>query len=94
MQLQHVRRSLVPAFAALAAGALGGYLAALLRPRQPLAYASAYTAPHPDLVALTLEPGDEPAVDRAPTTGAADEGPPPRAGDGIAVAVDEDGDDR
>lgn len=66
MQLQHVRRSLVTVVGALVVGALGGYLAGLVRPRPALAYASDYAAPHPDLVPLLLEPGDEPAVDRVP----------------------------
>lgn len=67
MQLQQVRRSLVVVLAALLAGALGGYLAGLVRPRPPRAYASSYTAPHPDVVALTLDPGVDPAVIRTPT---------------------------
>ncbi len=66
MQLQQVRRSLATVLVALVAGALGGYLAGLVRPRPARAYASDYTAPHPDLVALRLEPGEEPAVGRAP----------------------------
>ena len=63
---QQVRRSLATVVGALVVGALGGYLAGLVRPRPALAYASDYAAPHPDLVPLLLESGDEPAVDRAP----------------------------
>lgn len=50
MEAPQARRVTVQVLAALAAGALGGYLAALLRPRRPAAYASDYSAPHPDLL--------------------------------------------
>lgn len=42
-----LRRIAVQVLAALAAGALGGYLAALLRPHPSAAWASDYQAPHP-----------------------------------------------
>ncbi|HEX8496684.1 MAG TPA: hypothetical protein VF661_05770 [Actinomycetales bacterium] len=68
MQSSHLRRSLLQVVAALAAGALGGYLAALIRPRPALAYASDYHAPHPDAVALRLDvaAGERPAATEAP----------------------------
>lgn len=47
MQPPQVRRLALQVIVALAAGALGGYLAALVRPRPPTAYASRYLAPHP-----------------------------------------------
>lgn len=68
MQLPLLRRSLLQVAAALVAGALGGYLAALIRPRPARAYASDYHAPHPDAVALRLDvaAGERPAVTDAP----------------------------
>lgn len=42
-----LRRMVVQVLAALAAGVLGGYLAALLRPHPSAAWASDYHAPHP-----------------------------------------------
>lgn len=56
-----VRRLVLQVVAAVAAGALFGYLAALVRPRRPDAYASSYHAPHPDAVAL--RPGTRPVTD-------------------------------
>ncbi len=47
-----VRRFAVQVLAALAAGALGGYLAALLRPHPSAAWASDYQAPHPASLAF------------------------------------------
>ncbi len=64
----HLPRGVLPVLAALAAGALGGYLAALVRPRTPRAYASDYHAPHPDAVALPA--ATEPAVSTARAGGA------------------------
>lgn len=47
MDPSQVRRLAVQAAVAVAAGAAGGYLAALVRPRPPTAYASNYLAPTP-----------------------------------------------
>lgn len=47
MTSPQVRRMALQVIMALAAGALGGYLAALVRPRPPAAYASSYQAPQP-----------------------------------------------
>ena len=75
MEPTSMRRVALQVLAALAAGALGGYLAALLRPHPPAAWASDYQAPHPDAVgssagtgqATTQAPGDgrEPGDGRA-----------------------------
>lgn len=48
MEPQQMRRVALQVAVALAAGVLGGYLAALVRPRPATAYASDYRAPHPD----------------------------------------------
>lgn len=45
MVRSHLPRGVLPVLAALAAGALAGYLGALVRPRTPWAYASDYHAP-------------------------------------------------
>jgi hypothetical protein len=45
---------------ALIAGAIGGYLAALLRPRGAEAYASTYAAPSPDTMAPPAAAGGGP----------------------------------
>ena len=50
------RRIALQVLAALAAGVLGGYLAALIRPRPPEAYASAYAAPSPEELVLPAAP--------------------------------------
>lgn len=47
MEPTQVRNLVLLVLAALAAGALGGYLTALLRPHPPAAWASDYLAPHP-----------------------------------------------
>ncbi len=51
------RRIALQVLAALAAGVLGGYLAALIRPRPPEAYASAYAAPSPEDAVQPVAPG-------------------------------------
>jgi|GEM_PF-6666891 len=51
MEPTPLRRVVLQVLAALAAGALGGYLAALLRPHPPAAWASDYQVPHPGAAA-------------------------------------------
>ena len=69
MEPTQVRRVLLYVLAALAAGVVGGYLAALLRPHPATAWASDYLAPHPDAVALSA--GTAPAAAQAPVDGRA-----------------------
>ena len=47
MRSPQVRRAALLVLVAASAGALGGYLAGLVRPRPPTAYASHYLAPTP-----------------------------------------------
>lgn len=47
MRSPQVRRAALLVLVAAAAGALGGYLAGLVRPRPPTAYSSHYLAPTP-----------------------------------------------
>lgn len=67
MKWSYLRRGLPATVAALGAGALAGYLAALVRPRSARDYASDYHAPDPDAVALPA--GTDPAVAMAPVAG-------------------------
>ena len=67
MNWSDLRRAIPAVLAALGAGALAGYLAALVRPRRARDYASDYHAPHPDAVALPA--GTDPAVATAPVGG-------------------------
>lgn len=66
-KLPQVHRVVLQLGLALTAGALAGYVAALVRPRPDADYASAYRAPQPDQVVLLR--GAEPAVSAAPVMG-------------------------
>lgn len=79
MESIQMRRVVLTVLAALAAGAVGGYLTALLRPHPPTAWASDYLAPHPDAVALSM--GTQPAASQAPVDG---RGPGPERRSGTA----------
>ena len=56
MDRSQVRRVVLQVVVAVSAGALGGYLAALVRPRPPTAYASNYLAPTPHVPSSWGEP--------------------------------------
>ena len=56
MTSPQVRRAALMVLVAATAGALGGYLAALVRPRPPTAYSSHYLAPTPHRLAPRAEP--------------------------------------